>query len=69
VIGRVTLSIQDDEGYVRLLHRFTGAGVALRTAVGRVPYGVTVAGTPVGYHVRAFPGGALAVRLSVPARP
>jgi hypothetical protein len=66
VIGRVTLSIQDDAGYVKLVHRFTGAGVALRTAAGPVPGGVAVAGTPVRYVVRAFPGGALAVRLSVP---
>ena len=29
VVGRVTLSIQDDAGYIKLLHRFTGATVAL----------------------------------------
>ena len=29
VVGRVTLSIQDDAGYLKLLHRFTGATVAL----------------------------------------
>jgi hypothetical protein len=68
VIGRVTLSVQDDAGYVTLIHRFTGAGVALRTAKGPVPGGVAIAGTAVGYRVRAFPGGALAVRLSVPSR-
>jgi hypothetical protein len=37
VIGRVTLSIQDDAGYIKLMHRFTGADVILRTAAGEVP--------------------------------
>jgi hypothetical protein len=36
-IGRVTLSIQDDTGYIKLLRRFTGADVILRTAAGQVP--------------------------------
>jgi hypothetical protein len=69
VIGRVTLSIQDDAGYVKLLHRFTGAGVALRTPAGAVPGGVVLPGsgaTAVGYTVGAFPNGPLAVTLSVP---
>ena len=65
-IGRVTLSIQDDAGYIKLLHRFTGVGVALRTAAGVVPGGVTVPGTPVHYTVGAFPSGPLHVTLSVP---
>lgn len=67
-IGRVMLSVQDDLGYIKLIHRFTGAGVTLRTAAGPVPGGVAVAGTAVRYRVRAFPGGTLAVRLSVPSR-
>jgi hypothetical protein len=69
VLGRVTLSVQDDAGYVKLVHRFTGAGVALRTPAGPVPGGVTPASlavTPVRYTVRAFPSGPLAVTLSVP---
>ena len=67
-IGTVTLSIQDDAGYVKLVHRFTGAGVALSTAAGTVPFGVAVAGpvTPVRFTVGAFPSGPLAVTLSVP---
>jgi hypothetical protein len=66
-IGRVTLSIQDDAGYVKLLHRFAGVGVALRTPAGVVPGGrVAVRGTPVHYTVGAFPSGPLAVTLSVP---
>lgn len=36
-LGRVTLSIQDDAGYVKLLHGFTGAQVVLRTPAGPVP--------------------------------
>jgi hypothetical protein len=45
VIGRVTLSIQDDTGYMKLMHRFTGAQVVLRTAAGQVP-GSTLAPGP-----------------------
>ena len=37
VVGRVTLSVQDDTGYIKLMHRFTGAEVLLRTASGQVP--------------------------------
>jgi len=37
VIGRVTLSVQDDTGYIKLMHRFTGADVLLRTPNGQVP--------------------------------
>jgi hypothetical protein len=37
VIGRLWLSIQDDAGYIKLMHRFTGADVILRTAAGQVP--------------------------------
>jgi len=49
-IGRVTLSVQDDAGYVKLVHRFTGATVQL--------------GTPrADFHVQAFPNGRLNVAL------
>jgi len=49
-IGRVTLSVQDDAGYVKLVRRFTGATVQL--------------GTPrADFHVQAFPRGALNVAL------
>ena len=37
VVGSVTLSVQDDTGYIKLMHRFTGADVLLRTATGQVP--------------------------------
>src|SRR4051812_16164503 len=70
-IGRVTLAIQDDTGYLKLVHRFTGAGVALRTAAGPVPGGTVHAHGPatrLRYAVRAFPTGALSVTLSVPQR-
>jgi hypothetical protein len=36
-LGRVTLAVQDDTGYIKLMHRFTGAAVLLRTAAGAVP--------------------------------
>ncbi len=36
-IGTVTLSVQDDTGYIKLMHRFTGAAVVLRTATQTVP--------------------------------
>ena len=46
----MTLSIQDDAGYAKLVHRFTGATVQL--------------GTPrADFHVRAFPSGWLNVAL------
>jgi hypothetical protein len=49
-VGRVTLSIQDDAGYVKLVQRFTGATVQL--------------GTPrADFHVQAFPRGRLNVAL------
>jgi hypothetical protein len=34
-IGRATLSIQDDTGFIKLMHRFTGAVVELRAPTGR----------------------------------
>jgi hypothetical protein len=36
-IGTVTLSVQDDSGYIKLMHRFTGAAVVLRTTTQTVP--------------------------------
>jgi hypothetical protein len=35
-VGTVTLSIQDDAGYIKLVHRFTGATAILTTAAGHV---------------------------------
>ena len=37
LIGRATLSIQDDTGFIKLMHRFTGAVVELHAPTGRVP--------------------------------
>ena len=69
VVGRVTLSIQDDTGYIKLMHRFTGAKVLLRTAAGRVP-GSTLSpgrnGRVFSFTTRAFPSGPLRVSLLVP---
>jgi hypothetical protein len=36
-VGQVTASIQDDAGFIKLVHRFTGADVILRAAGGQVP--------------------------------
>jgi hypothetical protein len=37
VVGRFMLSVQDDTGFIKLVHRFTGADVVLDTAAGPVP--------------------------------
>jgi hypothetical protein len=47
------LSIQDDTGYIKLLHRFTGADVTLSTAAGVVPGSNVVGGPPFGPGLRA----------------
>jgi hypothetical protein len=70
VLGRVTLSIQDDAGYIKLMRRFTGAGVVLRTAAGVVPgSAVAPAGerfATFGFRTSAFPARRLDVALLVP---
>jgi len=71
LLGRVTLSIQDDTGYMKLMHRFTGAVVAVRAghrlvpgsarlpeAIARAPQ-TTLSGT-------AFGGGRLTITLALP---
>ncbi len=35
--GRFMLSVQDDTGFIKLVHRFTGADVVLHTSTGTVP--------------------------------
>jgi hypothetical protein len=60
-VGTVTLSIQDDAGYIKLMNRFTGAAVQLRTPAGIVPgsqsaHGPSFSGT-------AFPAGPLRITL------
>jgi hypothetical protein len=42
VAGHVTISVQDDTGYIKLMHRFTGAAVQLRTAAGVLVPGSTL---------------------------
>jgi hypothetical protein len=60
-IGTVTLSVQDDTGYIKLMHRFTGATVVLRTATQTVPGSTLMPGPPtipprgsVLWHGRTF---------------
>jgi hypothetical protein len=69
VVGRVTLSVQDDTGYMKLVRRFTGSGVAMRTATGEVPGSSPAGGDPpaFGFTARAFPEGAVTVALVSPA--
>jgi hypothetical protein len=82
VLGRVTLSIQDDAGFIKLMRRFTGAGVVLRTRSGGVPGSTRAPAAPPGrdgtispggrrdatfaFATRAFPGGPLSVSVLVP---
>lgn len=69
-IGTVTLAVQDDTGYIKLLHRFTGAAVALKAPNGPVPGSDLLPSgggrQQVAYTVGAFPSGPLDVTLSVP---
>jgi hypothetical protein len=69
LIGHVTLSVQDDAGFVKLMRRFTGAGVVLRSASGVVP-GSSSRPRPgaatSAFTTRAFPDGRLHVSISVP---
>ena len=37
-VGRVTASIQDDAGFIKLVQRFTGSDVILRAGTAQVPY-------------------------------
>ena len=83
-IGRVTLSVQDDTGFIKLMRRFTGAGVLLRTRAGIVPGSspappsararVVVAAdgrrfAVAAFTARAFPAGPLRVAVLVPTTP
>lgn len=66
--GRFMLSVQDDTGFIKLVHRFTGADVVLHTSTGTVP-GSTLSPGPafvpglnsvryrgVAYHSYGFTG-------------
>jgi hypothetical protein len=64
VVGHVTLSIQDDTGYMKLIQRFTGSSVAMTTPAGVVPGSAAVSGTPAfTFTAAAFPQGPLTVEL------
>ncbi len=69
-LGTVTLAVQDDTGYIKLLGRFTGAAVALKAPNGPVPGSDLLPSgggrQQVAYTVGAFPSGPLDVTLSVP---
>ncbi|HWK30405.1 MAG TPA: hypothetical protein VNS09_27815 [Solirubrobacter sp.] len=67
-VGKVTLSIQDDTGYMKLVRRFTGAGIVLRSGNTVVPGSTTTHGAAhvVRYTVGRFPTGRLHVTLLVP---
>jgi hypothetical protein len=69
VIGRVTLSIQDDTGYIKLMRRFTGADVLLRMPAGPVP-GSTLSprrtSQAFSFAAEAFPSGPLRISLLGP---
>jgi hypothetical protein len=82
VVGRFEMAIQDDAGYLRLAHLFTGAEVLMRTggrqAMGTTPGPATVpARGPVSYRGRAyeaysftgvaFPSGPLRISLLLPS--
>lgn len=80
-IGHFTMAIQDDAGYLRLAHLFTGAEILIRTSAGQVestlqpgPASVPSRG-PVTYHGHsyeaysftgeAFPSGPLRISLLI----
>jgi hypothetical protein len=63
VVGRVTLSVQDDTGYMKLVRRFTGAGVVMSTAAGAVPGSAPAAKPQFSFAATAFPRGVLNVAL------
>lgn len=66
-VGRVTLSIQDDTGFIKLMHRFTGADVVLRTPPGPVPGSIAPAPgrsyQAFAFTAEAFPSGPLEISL------
>ena len=81
-VGRYTLSVQDDLGYVKLASRFIGYPLILRQGSHRVPLEGTISDPtlathgPASYHgsryqvfsfdVQAFPSGPLTISLLVP---
>jgi hypothetical protein len=69
-VGTVTLSVQDDAGYIKLMERFTGAAVALRAGDTVVPGSAAIAARlRLGFEVSRFPSGPLEVTLAPGATP
>jgi hypothetical protein len=63
-VGTVTLAIQDDAGYIKLINRFTGANVVLVRDGEMVPGSAPATGTPIlSFSATAFPSGPLRVSL------
>jgi hypothetical protein len=68
LVGTVTLSVQDDTGYIKLIRRFTGLGVLMRTPAGAVPGSSPACAAPdYRFVATAFPSGPLDVALVSPA--
>ena len=67
-VGRFMLSVQDDTGYIKLMHRFTGADVVLRLHGRIVPGSQLAPGRKdvSRFTAPAFPSGRLQVSLLVP---
>jgi hypothetical protein len=70
-VGRVTLAIQDDLGYIKLMNRFTGAAVIVGTPAGPVPGSMLPApgsapGQVVTFTAQAFTSGPLEISLLIP---
>jgi hypothetical protein len=51
-VGHFMLSVQDDTGFIKLVHRFTGADVVLNTAAGPVPGSNLYPGPPFATGLR-----------------
>jgi hypothetical protein len=72
LLGHVTLSVQDDTGYIKLMRRFTGAAVTLHAGPARVPGSAPPPRAPVRTTTLAgtvFPRGRLTITLAVPMSP
>jgi hypothetical protein len=72
LLGHVTLSVQDDTGYIKLMHRFTGAAVVLHAGRTRVPGSAPPPRAPVPTTTLAgtvFPRGRLTITLAAPMSP
>ncbi|WP_028062807.1 hypothetical protein [Solirubrobacter soli] len=67
-VGTVTLSIQDDAGYIKLIRRFTGARAILTTPAGQVPGSASAPGRAdavASFDATAFPADPLRISLLI----